>query len=226
MKNNSFKKIILVTTLALTTNLQAQEDLDWSGPFIGLDVGYTWTTDKKDNNSRDGNHYYSKNQDNGGLVGINTGYNFMLNEQWLLGITGEYRAYDAQDSFDNLQNGVPNNVTTVSSVDQKVSLLAKLGYLINNKTLLFVAGGYATTEMTRKYDQRLPDRSEKHKDWQNGWTLGFGGDYNFYQNFSANLEYRYTDLGKDNVIVAMWNDAPQPQKVSQNEVTFGITYHF
>jgi hypothetical protein len=56
MKNNSFKKIILVTTLALTTNLQAQEALDWSGPFIGLDVGYTWTTDKKDNNSRDGNH--------------------------------------------------------------------------------------------------------------------------------------------------------------------------
>ena len=145
MKNNSFKKIILVTTLALTTNLQAQEALDWSGPFIGLDVGYTWTTDKKDDNSRDGNHYYSKNQDNGGLVGINTGYNFMLNEQWLLGVTAEYRAYDAQDSFDNLQNGVPNNVTTVSSVDQKVSLLAKLGYLIDNKTLLFVTGGYSTT---------------------------------------------------------------------------------
>jgi hypothetical protein len=69
MKNNSFKKIILASTLALTTNLQAQEALDWSGPFIGLDVGYTWTTDKKDNNSRDGNHYYSKNQDNGGWLG-------------------------------------------------------------------------------------------------------------------------------------------------------------
>ena len=49
MKNNSFKKIILVTTLALTTNLQAQEALVCSGPFIGLDVGYTLTTDKKDN---------------------------------------------------------------------------------------------------------------------------------------------------------------------------------
>jgi hypothetical protein len=24
----------------------------------------------------------------------------------------------------------------------------------------------------------------------------------------------------------MWNDAPQPQEVRQDELTFGITYHF
>jgi len=150
----------------------------------------------------------------------------MVNENWLLGITGEYATYDAQDSYNNLQNGVPNNVITVSSIEQKVSLLAKLGYLIDDKTLLFVTGGYSTAEISREYDQESPNRREKHKDWQNGWTIGLGGDYFFYKNFSANLEYRYTDFGTDNVIVAMWNDAPQPQEVRQDEVTFGITYHF
>ena len=226
MKKNILKQIILLLSLTLTANLYAQENINWSGPFVGVDVGYTWTTDKKNNNSRDGNHYYSKNEDNGGLIGVNTGYNFMVNENWLLGITGEYATYDAQDSYNNLQNGVPNNVTTVSSIEQKVSLLAKLGYLINDKTLLFVTGGYSTAEMSRDYDQESPNRSEKHKDWQNGWTIGLGGDYFFYKNLSANLEYRYTDFGTDNVIVAMWNDAPQPQEVRQDEVTFGITYHF
>ena len=35
------------------------------------------------------------------------------------------------------KDGVPNNVTTVSSIEQKVSLLAKLGYLINDKHAFF-----------------------------------------------------------------------------------------
>lgn len=226
MKKNILKQIILVLSLTLTANLYTQENIDWSGPFVGVDIGYTWTTDKKNNASRDGFSYHAENKDNGGLVGINTGYNFMLNEKWVLGITGEYKTYDAQDSDVDLKDGFPDDVTTVSSVDQKVSLLAKLGYLIDSNTLVFITGGYATAEMSRHYDEVTPNRSEKHKDWQNGWSMGFGSAYKFYKNFSANLEYRYTDLRTNDIDIAMWNNAPQPQKVSQDEVTFGITYHF
>jgi outer membrane immunogenic protein len=226
MKKNILKQIILVLSLTLTANLYTQENIDWSGPFVGFDIGYTWTTDKKNNASRDGFSYHAENKDNGGLVGINTGYNFMLNEKWVLGITGEYKTYDAQDSDVDLKDGFPDDVTTVSSVDQKVSLLAKLGYLIDSNTLVFITGGYATAEMSRHYDEVTPNRSEKHKDWQNGWSMGFGSAYKFYKNFSANLEYRYTDLRTNDIDIAMWNNAPQPQKVSQDEVTFGITYHF
>ena len=107
-----------------------------------------------------------------------------------------------------------------------MSLLAKLEYLIDSKTLLFITGGYATAEMSRHYDEVTPNRSEKHKNWQNGWSIGFGSAYNFYENLSANLEYRYTDLRTNDINIAMWNNAPQPQKVSQDEVTFGVTYHF
>ena len=220
------KKIILILTLSLVTNLNAQEGIGWSGPFVGLDIGYTWTIDEKNNASRDGFTYHAENKDNGGLVGINTGYNFMLNEKWVLGFTGEYKSYDAQDSDVDLKDGAPDDVTTVSSVDQKVSLLAKLGYLIDSKALIFITGGFATAEMSRQYDEVTPNRSEKHKDWQNGWSFGFGSAYNFYENISVNLEYRYTDLRTNDINVAMWNNAPQPQKVSQDEVTFGITYHF
>ena len=226
MKRNILKQIILPLSLTLTTHLCAQENINWSGPFVGVDVGYTWTTDKKNNASRDGFSYHAENKDNGGFIGINTGYNFMLNEKWLLGFIGEYKTYDAQDSDVDLKDGVPDDVTTVSAVDQKVSLLAKLGYLINDKMLLFLTGGFATAEMSRHYDEVTPNRSEKHKDWQNGWSIGFGSAYNFHENLSANLEYRYTDLRTNDINIAMWNNAPQPQKVSQDEVTFGITYHF
>jgi outer membrane immunogenic protein len=226
MKRNILKQIILPLSLTLTTHLCAQENINWSGPFVGVDVGYTWTTDKKNNASRDGFSYHAENKDNGGLIGINTGYNFMLNEKWLLGFIGEYKTYDAQDSDVDLKDGVPDDVTTVSAVDQKVSLLAKLGYLINDKMLLFLTGGFATAEMSRHYDEVTPNRSEKHKDWQNGWSIGFGSAYNFHENLSANLEYRYTDLRTNDINIAMWDNAPQPQKVSQDEVAFGITYHF
>ena len=117
MKINNFEKIILTSALALTSNLNAQENLDWSGPFVGLNVGYTWTTDEKNNASRDGFSYHAENKDNGGLIGINTGYNFMLNEKWVLGLIGEYKTYDAQDSDVDLKDGVPDDVTTVSSVE-------------------------------------------------------------------------------------------------------------
>ena len=226
MKRNILKQIILPLSLTLTTHLCAQENINWSGPFVWVDVGYTWTTDKKNNASRDGFSYHAENKDNGGLVGISTGYNFMLNEKWLLGFIGEYKTYDAQDSDVDLKDGVPDDVTTVSAVDQKVSLLAKLGYLINDKMLLFLTGGFATAEMSRHYDEVTPNRSEKHKDWQNGWSIGFGSAYNFHENLSANLEYRYTDLRTNDINIAMWDNAPQPQKVSQDEVAFGITYHF
>ena len=115
----------------------------------------------------------------------------MLNEKWLLGFIGEYKTYDAQDSDVDLKDGVPDDVTTVSAVDQKVSLLAKLGYLIDSKALIFITGGFATAEMSRQYNEVTPNRSEKHKDWQNGWSFGFGSAYNFYENISVNLEYRY-----------------------------------
>ena len=226
MKKNILKQILLVLSLTLTANLYTQENINWSGPFVGVDVGYTWTTDKKNNASRDGFSYHAENKDNGGLIGINTGYNFVLNKKWLLGFVGEYKTYDAQDSDVDLKDGVPDDVTTVSAVDQKVSLLAKLGYLIDSKTLFFITGGFATAEMARHYDEVTPNRSEKHKDWQNGWSIGFGSAYNFHENLSANLEYRYTDLRTNDINIAMWNNAPQPQKVSQDEVTFGITYHF
>ena len=128
MKRNILKQIILPLSLTLTTHLCAQENINWSGPFVGVDVGYTWTTYKKNNASRDGFSYHAENKDNGGFIGINTGYNFMLNEKWLLGFIGEYKTYDAQDSDVDLKDGVPDDVTTVSAVDKKVSLLAKLGY--------------------------------------------------------------------------------------------------
>ena len=226
MKKNILKQILLVLSLSLTANLYAQENINWSGPFVGFDVGYTWTTDKKNNASRDGFSYHAENKDNGGLIGIKTGYNFILNENWLLGFIGEYKTYDAQDSDVDLKDGVPDDVTTVSAVDQKVSLLAKLGYLLDSKTLVFITGGYATAEMSRHYDEVTPNRSEKHKDWQNGWSIGFGSAYNFHENLSANLEYRYTDLRTNDINIAMWDNAPQPQKVSQDGVAFGITYHF
>ena len=54
------KKIILILTLSLVTNLNAQEGIGWSGPFVGLDIGYTWTIDEKNNASRDGFTYHAK----------------------------------------------------------------------------------------------------------------------------------------------------------------------
>ena len=41
----------------------------------------------------------------------------MINEKWVLGFISEYKTYDAKDSDVDLKDGVPDDVTTVSSVD-------------------------------------------------------------------------------------------------------------
>jgi outer membrane immunogenic protein len=66
---------------------------------------------------------------------------------------------------------------------------------------------------------------ESHKSWQDGWTLGIGSEYNFYQNLTAKLEYRYTDLGSKS-IYASNSSSTQTQNTRQNELNVGVAYHF
>ena len=226
MITHTIQKLVLISLFALSSSVFAEDKINWTGPYLGLDAGYSWTRDSNLEFSGDGGtpdyRWTAKNKPSGGLVGINAGYNYLLNDKWLFGLGAEFKTYNANDTLP--WGPAVDNATITSSVENKFSLLAKAGYLINDKTMFYMNGGWANAEIKRNYADLIP---MTFKNWQDGWTLGAGGEYSIYQNLTAKIEYRYTDLGdKKN-----WRTFPgttfhEKQSVYQNELTAGIAYHF
>jgi outer membrane immunogenic protein len=227
MSLRTMQKLVLITLITLSASVFAADKINWTGPYVGFDAGYNWARDSNTEFLTDGapTDFTAKNKPNGGLLGINTGYNFLSNDKWLMGLGAEFKTYNTNDTvaWTSSSDITDTCCTIATSTEKKLSLLAKLGYLINNKTLFYVNGGWANAEIKRNYMDCC--FTPPYKNWQDGWTLGAGGEYSIYQNLTAKIEYRYTDLG-DKQISRPTASVYEKQSFYQNELTAGIAYHF
>ena len=224
----STQRLGVAALLAFASSVAIADDqMNWAGPYAGINTGYTWVHDKSEGS------YYCKggcsplsNNANGASVGIDLGYNLALQNNFLVGIEAEFKSYDAnkEGNVTDIYGYVIQKIN--SSLEKKFSFLGKLGYLVNDKTLAYVKGGWSNAQIKRDYtNDDLPAVVESHKSWQDGWTLGIGSEYNFYQNLTAKLEYRYTDL-ESKSIYASNSSSTQTQNTRQNELNVGVAYHF
>lgn len=228
----STQRLGVAALLAVTSTVAIAEDkMNWAGPYAGINTGYTWVHDKSEGSTYcKGGCIPLSNNANGASVGIDLGYNLALQNNFLVGIEAEFKSYDANKEgnvTDIFGNVIPLKIN--SSFENKFSFLGKIGYLINDKTLAYVKGGWANAQIKRDYTNNYTPVVESHKSWQDGWTLGIGSEYNFYQNLTAKLEYRYTDLGSKSIYASnMVTDSSltQTQNTRQNELNVGVAYHF
>ena len=231
MKTHTIQKLVLITLITLSASVFAGEKINWTGPYVGVDAGYSWGRDNNLQPPGEGtvSGWFAKNKPKGGLIGINAGYDFLLNDKWLVGLGADFKTYNADEKAQqyDLADLTDLCCSIKSSVENKFSVLAKAGYLVNDKVLLYVNGGWANAQIKRSYMDTFFDYADSRKNWQDGWTMGLGGEFNFYQNIAAKIEYRYTDLGNKtvpNVFDGNWGK--QLQDLHQNELTAGITYRF
>jgi len=227
----STQRLGIAALLVVATNMAIAEDkMNWAGPYAGINTGYTWVHDKSEGGlyCKGGCSVSASNHANGSLIGADIGYNFLFQNNLLLGIETEFKSYNAnkESNFTYLSYLSPQQIN--SSFENKFSLLGKIGYLINDKTLTYVKGGWANAQIKRDYTNDFTAVVESHKSWQDGWTLGIGSEYNFYQNLTAKLEYRYTDLGSKSINASnmIFDLANQTQNTRQNELNVGVAYHF
>ena len=224
----STQRLGVAALLAFASSVAIADDqMNWAGPYAGINTGYTWVHDKSEGS------YYCKggcsplsNNAKGASVGIDLGYNLALKNNFLVGIEAEFKSYDAnkEGNVTDIYGYVIQKIN--SSLEKKFSFLGKIGYLVNDKTLAYIIGGWSNAQIKRDYtNDDLPAVVESHKSWQDGWTLGIGSEYNFYQNLTAKLEYRYTDLGSKS-IYASNSSSTQTQNTRQNELNVGVAYHF
>lgn len=171
----------------------------WSGFYVGAQLGYAW--DKVSlNNVWWGAGWGNPSLNRDGIVGgAHVGFLFQPAGPLVLGVEGDLEGSSVRGS------GIRGSVR------------GRLGVTFD-RALIYATGGLAWGNFrytTIAFWPWTVDVSKTHT----GWTVGGGVEYALTNNWSARLEYRYTDWGKIN---NTWIDARR----TEHAVRAGVSYRF
>jgi outer membrane immunogenic protein len=170
----------------------------WTGVYAGLNAGYNFgdTT-----NSAKG----AIGSVNGGSLGGTVGYNYQVQQQFVVGVEGDLAAANVSGS-----TGI--NSAKVKSIG---TLRARAGYAAD-RALVYATAGYAGGQT------KVSTATGTGSKWENGFAAGAGIEYAFTDNISAKAEYLYTDLQPKNYTLGAVDSAG----VKINSVRTGVNYKF
>lgn len=184
----------------------------WSGFYLGLQAGYGWgTTEAATGSLTSFNQAYSYDT-SGALGGVHAGYNWQA-QQVVFGIETDVELSGLEGSgLGTLGSRHSSSLDWIGSFRGRIGIAA-------DRTLFYLTGGLAYGDVATTG----PGLSTS--DWRTGWTLGGGIEHAFASNWTARLEYRYTDLGSETFTSAGAN------RSESNDVTFsairaGISWKF
>ncbi len=160
------------------------------------------------------------------------GFNFMVNPNVLIGVEADLDGADLTESHDDCLEALRCSHVH-SGIDWFGTVRGRLGYAQNN-WLLFATGGLAlehestTSTITKAIFPALIGQSATASGTDAGWTVGGGLEYMFMPNWSANLEYRYTqfDIARDLTFPAPATGVHVDTTDHINIMRFGLNYHF
>jgi len=166
----------------------------WTGFYVGIEGGADFLSV---------NVPGVTNNPTAGLIGGVVGYNYEFPNRFVLGLEGDAGGVLGAKTT---RAGLPPFVTDASYF---ADIRGRVGYAIADRALLYVAGGVAFG------DTKLGTVSQGRV----GYTVGAGLDYAFTNNFIGRVEYRYTDLGRQNLAGANLSQ-------TSNAVLVGLLYKF
>lgn len=170
----------------------------WAGPYAGIHLGYGFAS-KFEN---DGG--ISLDGASGLFGGIQAGYNFTY-DPFVFGIEGEMSYANITDS----------DATVDAKIDWKGSITPRIGYAFD-RFLPYIKGGFAFG------NAEITDGAFSESKTHVGWTLGTGMEYAITPNFTAKIEYMYTDLGSETYDVG----TPISAGFKGSDIKLGINYKF
>jgi outer membrane immunogenic protein len=176
----------------------APTGFDWTGFYVGANVGYGFSGDFSDDVG------FRLNEGSGFVGGVQAGYNVQF-DPLVVGIEGEIDYSNISDRFAGVR----------ADLDWRGSVTGRLGWAVD-RFLPYVKGGLAFGDVN--FDT---GRSDSNMLW--GWTAGVGAEYAITNNVSVRAEYNYTDLGTDafNTNIGSFDGA-----YSGSDVKVGVNYKF
>ena len=198
---------------------------NWTGFYIGADVGYGWGRSTGTLANAAGAFPVNYSLDPSGVIGGGfVGYNWQISNV-VLGIEADWQASDLNESGNFLLGAVPT-YTIGTKVKDYGSVRGRLGVAFD-RWMVFGTAGAAWGEWDTSYAfiGGVPFVTASTSS-NVGWTAGAGVEYAFTNNWLARAEYRYTDLGRSSFISAATNSRELGNRVTVNDVRVGIAYKF
>lgn len=171
----------------------AQTGPSFEGPYVGVQAGW--------------NHEIAINRDKDAVVGgVYAGYDHQVTPNIVLGVEGGF----SLAASDRIGPSGPDQAT----IDPHYSfdLGARAGYVVGEKNLVYVRGGYANERA--RFTQLAGATTLSENRTNDGWFVGGGVERKLTDTVSTRLEYRYADLGNDG------------RKYQRHQVLAGVAYHF
>lgn len=202
----------------------------WAGFYVGGQIGYQWgNVDQTERFTATGTTTSTQSWDIDGAVGgAHIGYNFQFG-QFVFGIEGDLEASGMNGSAAGL---TPGFVGTEIDGSWQASIRARFGIVAWNNLLIYGTAGIAWADLDRRYSFTFggPNPSlpgDFFSSTEAGFTIGAGAEWMFARNWSARVEYRYTDFGTiTDVAPASLPLFNYENDINFHTVRFGVSYHF
>lgn len=198
--------LISIAAIAMLGAAAAPAHADtFDGPYVGVTAGWERSeiTDRID--ARPINGEASRDAL---VLGGYAGYNLKATDRIVIGAEAGFSA-TVDDKAGATSAGRPLTIDPRYSFD----LSARAGYLVTDKALVYVRGGYANTRVRTTFAPATggPVTSQDNLD---GWQVGGGLEYAISKRISARAEYRYSDLGSNG------------GQYDRHQTLVGVSYNF
>ena len=178
--SNLSQCFLILTALLLSSKSFAESK--FAGPYAGGNLGigstkYDISHDTGDNVAFDGE--YIKGWNSSKDLGLQLGYNFQLNKDFILGLEVGYSKYD-QNKKTVHEESNPERDWIVVNMDNSAAFKGKFGYIFNENVLVYTSLGYERLayDLSNYNDRHNPsdrDHSIKSKNLKaNATSLGLG----------------------------------------------------
>lgn len=235
MKNYIIASALLLTTItgARAADVVVQEAApiyNWSGVYVGAQVGYAWGSSPFRN--RTGDYVEGTDFDpRGAFGGVYVGYNSQLANNVVWGIDADLNAADVKrnggdytwsDSSDGTSGAY--NVDPHAKMRWNGAVRARVGYAYD-RFLPYIAGGISFGELKFDLIRSNGEAIFSEKASLTGWNIGGGIEYAATDNLILRAEYRFTDFGRK-TFHELWGEDEGKIKLRTNDIRLGIAYKF
>ena len=207
----------LALSAATLSSAHAQSAVNWTGPYVGLSAGGSWTHgDGTAVTTGVPGALHRSTRASGPQFGLIGGYDYML--PWNLVVGGAIDAYIA--SISTSSNSLAQGKTNLLG-----SARLRVGYAIDR----FLP--YATVGLAWQHDRTTLTGLGHDSDSSIGWVVGGGVDYALgnligITNLVLGAEYRYSQVGDEHFAFPAAKTTVTAQHIRSHSVLVNLTYHF
>lgn len=197
--------LISIAALAVLGAAAAPAHADtFDGPYIGVTAGW----ERSEIADRIDTQPITGNASRDGLVlGGYAGYNLKATDRIVIGVEAGFSA-----SVDDQNRAASAGKSLTIDPRYSFDVSARAGYLVTDKALVYVRGGYANTRVRTTLDGLTGPVTASYN--LDGWQVGGGLEYAITDRISARAEYRYSDLGSNG------------GQYDRHQTLVGVSYNF